>query len=610
MTRRSIRPASGLAAPVARFLKRFRHEGGAVAIWFAVLALPLAVLSFGLIDLNRAGVEKRHLQDALDAATLLAARSTSVTSEQMQAIGSAALTAELSGVTDARLESSTFTITGTKITGAATAKVTPVIANLWIGGDMTVSANAEVVRSSKNLEVAMVLDITGSMEPNGKIQAMQSAAKDMIDLVVQDVQTPFYSKAAIVPFSAAVNAGSYAATARGAVTGTKGITGASWQSGVEKSVGSISKSNSRVTITSNAHGFNDGDIVYISGVSGMTQINDRYFTVSNKATNTFRLSGIDSSTFNSWTSGGKIRKCQVSDCSVVITANGHGYVNGDIIYIDGVQGMTGLNGKLYTVANRATNTFSLAGATGASYAAYTGPSGTAYCTKQGCEYYIFTNASGSAKMFQITDCVTERTGTNKATDVAPGTALVGRYYAGAACPNAEMIPLSTDKTALKQLITDFPAVGTTAGQIGAAWGWYMVSPTFGAIFPPESRPSAYGAADTLKVVVFMTDGEFNTAYCNGVLSDDSTGSNSNQINCNATNGNGTVQAQAICTAMKAKGVIVYTVGFDIGADLVAKDFIEKCATSSANVYLPSTGATLKDAFAAIGRDIMKLRLSK
>lgn len=612
MNRRSNESVRGLAAPVARFLKRFRHEGGAVAIWFAVLALPLAVLSFGLIDLNRAGVEKRHLQDALDAATLLAARSTSVTNEQMQVIGAAALAGELAGVTDSRLESSTFTISGTTITGAATAKVTPVIANLWIGGDMTISANAEVERASKNLEVAMVLDITGSMAPNGKIEALQTAAKDMVDLIVQDeaAQKLFYSKMAIVPFSLGVNVGSYAATARGAVTGTKAITGASWRSGDAKLVDSISRADDRVTITSNAHGFANGDVVYISGVQGMTQINRRYFTVSNADANTFRLAGISSSWLDKWTEGGKIRKCQVSDCGIVITANGHGYANGDTIYITGVEGMTGLNNNTFTVANVAANTFSLAGASGPTYDPYTGPSGTAYCTKQGCEYYRFTTGSGSTKMFRITNCVTERTGDNKATDVSSGTALVGRYYAGAACPASEIMPLSIDKVELKKLITNFPATGTTAGQIGAAWGWYMVSPTFGAIFPAASQPAAYGRPDTLKVVVFMTDGEFNTAYCNGVLSNDSTGNDSNQINCDATNGNGTVQAQNICTAMKAKGVIVYTVGFDIGGDAVAKKFIEDCATSSANVYLPSSGTALKDAFAAIGRDIMKLRLSK
>ena len=41
-----------------------------------------------------------------------------------------------------------------------------------------------------------------------------------------------------------------------------------------------------------------------------------------------------------------------------------------------------------------------------------------------------------------------------------------------------------------------------------------------------------------KMVILMTDGEFNTAYCNGVISKDSTSGNaSDRINCVAPNGN-------------------------------------------------------------------------
>lgn len=96
---------SGLLSQGVHSLRDFRSEGGAVAVWFAVLALPVAILAFGLIDLNRAGVERRHLQDALDAATLMAARSNSATDAQMQTIGGASLKAQLAGATDATLTS-------------------------------------------------------------------------------------------------------------------------------------------------------------------------------------------------------------------------------------------------------------------------------------------------------------------------------------------------------------------------------------------------------------------------------------------------------------------------------------------------------------------------
>lgn len=44
---------------------------------------------------------------------------------------------------------------------------------------------------------------------------------------------------------------------------------------------------------------------------------------------------------------------------VVITANGHGYSNGDEVFISGIAGMTEPNGKRFIVANVTTNTFEL-----------------------------------------------------------------------------------------------------------------------------------------------------------------------------------------------------------------------------------------------------------
>ena len=61
-----------------------------------------------------------------------------------------------------------------------------------------------------------------------------------------------------------------------------------------------------VTITS--HTFTNGDRIFISGVAGMTQLNNREFTVANAAANTFELSGIDSTGFDAYTSGGTAAK--------------------------------------------------------------------------------------------------------------------------------------------------------------------------------------------------------------------------------------------------------------------------------------------------------------
>jgi Flp pilus assembly protein TadG len=611
--RRSTGPRNGSAGFLSRFA---RARSGAVAIWFAVMALPLAVLSFALIDINRASVEKRHLQDALDAATLLAARSTADTDNELQVIGEAALRAQLAGVSDATLTSSSFRLVGTKIESTAYANLTPYISNLWLQGDMEVGVEAEVARASTNLELALVLDITGSMSGT-PLADLKTAAKDLIDYVVQDVQTPYYSKAAIVPYSVGVNVGSYASNVRGAVIGTRSITDISWQSGASKTISGISKANPAV-VTSTGHGFQNGDVVYISGVKGMEEVNDRIFTVAGRTANTFQLSGEKSSKYDKYKSGGTIRKCTVADCSMVVTtASAHGYADGDEIYFSGVGGFTDINDEIVEIDTTTSTTFSLDGYYGPTSSAWTS-GGTAYCTTYGCEYFRFTNASpwsSASRTFQISTCATERTGAQAYTDVAPSSAPVGMNYPSSSnpCPSAQITPLTTDRTALKSKIDSFSAAGSTAGQIGTAWGWYMISPEFAYLWPAASQPAAYNTPDLLKVVVIMTDGNYNTAYCEGVIAKNSgsgSGDAQDKNNCPATNGDATAQAEALCTAMKAKGVIVYTVGFNVGKGSDAEDVMEACATSSNHVYLPSSGAALKDAFAAIGRDLMKLRLSR
>lgn len=66
--------------------------------------------------------------------------------------------------------------------------------------------------------------------------------------------------------------------------------------------------NPVVITTSAAHGFVDGDQVYISDVAGMTEINDLIFTIDNASGSTFDLQGINGTAYTPYTSGGTIRK--------------------------------------------------------------------------------------------------------------------------------------------------------------------------------------------------------------------------------------------------------------------------------------------------------------
>jgi hypothetical protein len=466
----------------------------------------------------------------------MAARSTAVTDVELEAVGDPAFLAEIAEL-DLGLSASNATFkagTGNHIVGTASATVKPIIAHLWTQSDFTLTANSDVVRSSKNLEVAVVLDITGSMS-GSRITDLKTGAADLVDIVVKDQQSPFYSKVAIVPYAVGVNVGSYADAVRGAVTA--------------RAITDVSKANPAV-VASAAHGFIVGDKVTISGVSGPTMLNGNTYSVTAASANSFTINAN--------------------------TANAPSYVSGGVAACD-------------------------------------------TSTNPGCLNFTFTSANFTTVTRKLSTCVTERTGTYAYTDMAPSIAPVGRNYPNPnsnPCPSATITPLSSDRTALKAQISALSIGGSTAGQIGFAWGWYMVSPNFGYLWPSATqRPAPYKTKDLVKVVVLMTDGAFNTPYCKGVIAKDAgsgSGSASDHINCTATNGDAFSQTRKLCDAMKdpALDLTIFTVGFDVGGDANATSMLKYCATDAQHVYFPATGSELKTAFKSIAQEISSLRIAK
>jgi hypothetical protein len=61
-------------------------------------------------------------------------------------------------------------------------------------------------------------------------------------------------------------------------------------------------------VTAASHGYSNGDRVIITGVSGMTEVNNRQFIVGNVTANTFELTSINSSLYTTYVSGGTVSK--------------------------------------------------------------------------------------------------------------------------------------------------------------------------------------------------------------------------------------------------------------------------------------------------------------
>lgn len=73
-------------------------------------------------------------------------------------------------------------------------------------------------------------------------------------------------------------------------------------------------------VTSAAHGYANGDIVYLDAIVGMVQLNKRVFVVANQAANTFELKGVDGSAYSAYVSGGTAAKktmTAIGECRAV-----------------------------------------------------------------------------------------------------------------------------------------------------------------------------------------------------------------------------------------------------------------------------------------------------
>lgn len=609
-------------SPFALLLRRFaKDESGVFAVIFGLMAIVLIALGGATVDYMTLEQTRQRAQVALDAAALALQPDIylpGMTAESIRSRAEAMVLERIGDVSvlDAEVDRVQIDLEAGRLFLGGQFRVPTIFVGLVGVTEMGSNFSSEAVRGAVDIEVSVALDVTGSMAGQ-RIVDLRAALNDLIDSIVQDTQSPNYSKMALVPYAQAVNAGSYATALRGPIRGPVAMSNIAWTTGTTKSITGATRNNP-VRITSSRHGFADGDWVYIWNVSGMTQLNGRAFQITTVTTNEFRLSGVNGTNYSNYSSGGYVVKCLAANCNTVITSNNHGYSNGDWVYVTGVGDSTlggGINDRAFQVANRTANTLELSG-----YAmnngTYTANTGQLHCTWQtateGCTYYRFQNPSNAYRVFPITSCVTDRVA--PINDRSPSTTYVGRNYPPSAngCIANTIVPLTSNKATLRATANSLVEGGSTSGSLGTLWSWYMLAPDFGYVWPTDSRPGPYNQRDLLKAAIIMTDGEYNTVHCNGAIAQNSgsgSGSTSDHIKCTAPNGNADAQALAYCTAMKSRGILVYTVGFGITAGSAQATLLTNCATNPANAYLASNGAALAAAFEQIARNISSLRLT-
>ena len=200
-----------------------RDERGSVALVFGLTLTVLIMFVGCAIDIGRATLARMHLTAAVDATTLFAAKELRIAGLDVGTISPLAR-----AFFDNNLKNAGKLITVTAFDVALSQNETGVTVNVKaemattfarIAGINTIkvpqSATAVFNEQNSNVEVALQLDVTGSMNDriNGtrKIDSLKSATNNLLDILLPTTGNGTAKfRIGIAPFSAGVNAGAYA----------------------------------------------------------------------------------------------------------------------------------------------------------------------------------------------------------------------------------------------------------------------------------------------------------------------------------------------------------------------------------------------------------------
>ncbi len=185
-------------------------------------------------------------------------------------------------------------------------------------------------------------------------------------------------------------------------------------------------------------------------------------------------------------------------------------------------------------------------------------------------------------------CVSERIVDGAWDDRPPGP---GAYFTfgGMNCPDSGLFTLSADLSKFANAIDGLTASGNTAGHVGAAWAWNLLSPKWADIWPTSSKPLAYDAENALKVVILMTDGKFNNASRGATLTSSE-------------------QAVKLCEAMRDEDILIFSVAFQ--APLAGQQTLKSCAGDESFYYEASSNAELIAIYEEIASRLVVLRITE
>ncbi len=202
-----------LSVSLVRFC---RQESGAIAPLFGLSILVLLILSGVAIDSARSYRIASSAGQALDAAALATAKTLRLESPDDATLTKMAtdyFKANFASEEGERVSYGDVTLAADRQTNKVQLQLhlqVPTTLTALLGKDkINVSARSTAIYDVRDVELSMMLDVSGSMG-GSKMSDLKVAASDLVDILMDGNKAGSKHRIAIAPFSTAVNAGDYA----------------------------------------------------------------------------------------------------------------------------------------------------------------------------------------------------------------------------------------------------------------------------------------------------------------------------------------------------------------------------------------------------------------
>lgn len=550
-----------------RTMMRFGHwirrfataRNGGVALMFALAMPPMTMLAVCGLDLQRASSVKRSLQDALDAATLAAARSNETTDDGIRRVGMQALHANLAQfpyvILDESAEVTNFSLDDDgSVTGTAHVDVDTLAAGAFLGDSLDVVAGSLVYRASRRVEVALVIDNTGSMNSYGRLPAAQAAAINLVERLEAASEHSIEQDAvrvSLVPFSDTVrpHAGFGSQSNRTGASSLGWLTRSPNHTGATGSTGLFSSGVDRFQL------LDDMRIGWGGCVESRPypyDVRDTAPSNANQATMFVPYFNPDSPDSNTINDNNWRRYTRYND------------------YID--EGTTGISGILGQILNRLNEALRLEAWFG--------------LTKDVSKYTYSRRRSGIGSSL----------GPNRGCGLEP------------------VVRLTDNFGSVIDAIEDMEAVGSTNVPMGLVWGWHTLSPR--APFA-DGRP--YSDNRVQKIVILLTDGDNMSATTNnpdnsyytgiGLIWQQRLGSDMDVAASGQRRADRMDERLAeLCNNMNDQGILIYTIGVEVSPNSQRR--LSACASENDMFFNVSSSNGIGAAFDRIAGSIEGLRIGR